>query len=164
MESRYDLIISGAGPSGSLLGYLMSREGINTLIIEKQEFPRYKICAGGLQHRSLALIPFDIEEVIQKSLHGILFSYKGKDVFVRKYSKPIIHTVDRREFDLFLVKKALESGCTARFGEAVTGYDYEKNGLRVTTDRKEYGAKILVGADGDKGGSPPEPGQGKQNT
>ena len=103
MESRYDVIISGAGPSGSLLGYFLSREGINTLIIEKQEFPRYKICAGGIQHRTLELIPFDITKILHKSLHGILFTYRGRDDFKRKYENPIIHTVDRREFDSFPV-------------------------------------------------------------
>ncbi|MCD4669580.1 MAG: hypothetical protein K8S14_03965 [Actinomycetia bacterium] len=50
MESKYDTIISGAGPSGS--------------------FPRHKICAGGLQHRALALIPFDVGKVLQKSFSG----------------------------------------------------------------------------------------------
>jgi flavin-dependent dehydrogenase len=42
MDSRYDVIISGAGPSGSLLGYLLASKGISTLILEKQEFPRHK--------------------------------------------------------------------------------------------------------------------------
>lgn len=151
MESRYDVIISGAGPSGSLLGYLLSSKGINTLIIEKQSFPRYKICAGGLQHRSLDLIPFDIGKVIQKSLHGIYFSYRGRDIFTKKYNLPIIHTVDRREFDSFLAEKAQENGCTLRFDETITGYDLEEEGVRVNTDKGLYLGKILAGADGIRG-------------
>ncbi|MCL4386500.1 MAG: FAD-dependent monooxygenase [Cyanobacteria bacterium] len=35
MEKVYDVIISGAGPSGSVLGYLLSKNNINTLILEK---------------------------------------------------------------------------------------------------------------------------------
>lgn len=151
MEPRYDVIISGAGPSGSLLGYLLSAKGINTLIIEKQKFPRKKICAGGLQHRILALIPFDISGVIQKSIHGILFTYKGGDGFLWKHDHPIIHTTDRKEFDSFMVKKAQDSGCAVKFGERVTGYENEKEGVRVDTDRGAYRAKVIAGADGMRG-------------
>ena len=97
MESRYDVIISGAGPSGSLLGFLLSQNNIKTLVIDKKNFPRYKICAGGLQDRILELIPFDINSMIHKSFESILFSLKGRDNFSRIYGKPIIHTVDRME-------------------------------------------------------------------
>jgi geranylgeranyl reductase family protein len=151
MKSRYDVIISGAGPSGSLLGYFLSREGINTLIIEKQEFPRYKICAGGLQHRTLELIPFDIMETIHMSIHGILFTYRGRDGFARRHPEPVIHTVDRKEFDTFLAQKAWENGCTMRFSEKVEDYENEKDGLRVSTDKNIFRSKILVGADGIRG-------------
>lgn len=151
MELRYDIIISGAGPSGSLLGYLLSTEGINTLIIEKKDFPRHKICAGGLQHRVLALIPFDVEKVLQKSFNGILFTYRRRDSFSRKYESPILYTVDRREFDFYLAKMAQKKGCTIRFGEKVTGFECGKTGLMVRTDKNKFRSKILVGADGIRG-------------
>ncbi len=88
MESRYDVIISGAGPAGSLLGFLLSQNNIRTLIIDKKNFPRYKICAGGLQDRSLELIPFDIDGTIHRSFESILFSLKGRDSFSKEYGSP----------------------------------------------------------------------------
>lgn len=151
MKSNYDIIISGAGPAGSLLGYLLSLEGINTLIIEKKAFPRYKICAGGLQHRTLSLIPFDIKEVLQKTINGIKFTYRGRDSFTRTYKSPIIYTVDRREFDLYLAKKAQKKGCTIRFEEKVIAFDHDGAGLIVKTDKNKFRSKILVGADGIRG-------------
>ncbi len=125
MKPRYDVIISGAGPSGSLLGFLFSQNNIDTLIIDKKNFPRYKTCAGGLQDRTIDLIPFDIKNTIQKRLDSILFSFRGRDSFSRKYSSTIIHPVDRREFDYFLAARAIENGCIVRFGEEVI--DFESN-------------------------------------
>jgi flavin-dependent dehydrogenase len=80
MDEIYDVIISGGGPSGSLLGFLLSSKNINTLIIEKEIFPRYKTCAGGIAHRTLKILPFNIDEVIEKNIYGIYFSQKNKDI------------------------------------------------------------------------------------
>jgi geranylgeranyl reductase family protein len=151
MGSKFDVIISGCGPSGSLLGYLLSSEGIKTLIIEKKNFPRYKICAGGLQHRVLTLIPFDVSSVIEKSLKRIFFSFRGKDSFLREYDSYLIHTVDRRKFDFFMAEIARENGCTISFGENVKDYEQETKYLTVFTDRGNYRSSILVGADGIRG-------------
>ena len=44
----YDLIIIGGGPSGASAGRRAGKLGLNTLLLEKEEFPRYKPCGGGL--------------------------------------------------------------------------------------------------------------------
>ena len=147
----YDVIISGGGPSGTLLGYYLSQNGIKTLIIEKNTFPRQKVCAGGIQHRILDLIPFDITPVVEKTITGIYFSYKNRDIFLKRYSNPILYTVDRRKFDDFFAGKAAKSGCEIRFGEETRDYRSSVTSIQLVTDKKKYNAKILVGADGIKG-------------
>ncbi len=151
MKNKYDVIISGAGPSGSLLGFLLSCSGKNTLIIEKKKFPRYKICAGGIQHRALAMLPFKIGEVIEKNIYGILFSLKHRDLFVKKYDDPIMYTVDRSKFDLFMAEKAINNGCEMRFEEEVKAYDVTDSEVSVETGKGKYFSKILIGADGIRG-------------
>ena len=44
----YDLIIIGGGPSGASAGRKAGKLGLNTLLLEKEKFPRYKPCGGGL--------------------------------------------------------------------------------------------------------------------
>ncbi|MFC2145087.1 NAD(P)/FAD-dependent oxidoreductase [Actinomycetota bacterium] len=151
MESRYDVIISGAGPSGSLLGFLLTRNNIKTLIIDKKNFPRYKICAGGLQDRILELIPYDISSTVHNSFESILFSLKGRDNFSRIYGSPIIHTVDRTEFDYFLADKAINNGSSVNFGEEVIDFESNNSGINVKTNKCKYNSKVLVGADGIRG-------------
>lgn len=151
MEPRYDVIISGAGPSGSLLGFLLSQNNIKTLLIDKKNFPRYKICAGGLQDRILEFIPFNINSIIHKSFKSILFSLKGRDNFSKIYGSPIIHTVDRGEFDHFLAERAMESGCSIKFGEEVIDFESNNSDIIVETEKHRYNTKILIGADGIRG-------------
>ena len=151
MDEIYDVIISGGGPSGSLLGFLLSSKNINTLIIEKEIFPRYKTCAGGIAHRTLKILPFNIEKVIEKNIYGIYFSQKIKDICLKRYTEPIIYTVDRKKFDFFIASKAKDSGCNFKFGEKVEGYDNTGNHIIVKTDKNKYYAKVLAGADGTRG-------------
>lgn len=151
MDEIYDVIISGGGPSGSLLGFLLSSKNINTLIIEKEIFPRYKTCAGGIAHRTLKILPFNIEKVIEKNIYGIYFSQKNKDICLKRYTEPIIYTVDRKKFDFFIASKAKDRGCNFKFGEKVEGYDNTGNHIIVKTDKNKYHAKVLAGADGIRG-------------
>lgn len=151
MDENYDVIISGGGPSGSLLGFLLSSKNINTLIIEKEIFPRYKTCAGGITHRALKILPFNIEEVIEKSIYGIYFSQKNRDICLKRYAEPIIYTVDRKKFDFFIADRAKDSGCKFKFGEKVESYDNSGNYVIIKTDKKKYYTKVLAGADGARG-------------
>lgn len=50
MEYQYDVLIIGGGPSGSTLATYLAREGVNVLVLEKEEFPR--------EHVGESLLPF----------------------------------------------------------------------------------------------------------
>src|SRR5665811_317720 len=111
MKNNFDVIISGCGPAGSILGYLLAQNNISTLILEKAIFPRKKICAGGIQHRTLKLIPYDVSKVIEKTIYGIYFSLANTDIIHKKSDSPIMYTVERSIFDNLLAGKANDSGC-----------------------------------------------------
>src|SRR5450830_65189 len=148
MKKNFDVIISGAGPSGSLLGYLLSKKNISTLILEKEIFPRYKVCAGGIQWKALQLLPYDINEIIEKKIYGIYFARRLKDIFYKKYSEPLIYTFERTKLDDFMAKKAIESGCSINFSEKIKNFEINENEVKVFTQKDIYFSKILVGADG----------------
>jgi geranylgeranyl reductase family protein len=151
MNNNFDVIISGCGPAGSILGYLLAENNISVLILEKAIFPRKKICAGGIQHRALKLIPFDVSPVIEKTIYGIYFSLANKDIIHKKNEDPIIYTVERAIFDNFLAGKAGSSGCLIQYGDGLADYEVLDDYVAVQTGKSSYKAKILVGADGVRG-------------
>jgi flavin-dependent dehydrogenase len=148
MKKKFDVIISGAGPSGSLLGYLLSKKNINTLILEKEVFPRYKVCAGGIQWKALQFLPYDISEIIEKKIYGIYFARRLKDIFYKRYCEPLIYTFERTKLDDFMAKRAIDAGCSINFSEKIKNFEIEKDGVKVLTEKSIYFSKILVGADG----------------
>jgi flavin-dependent dehydrogenase len=151
MKNNFDIIISGCGPAGSILGYLLAQNNISTLILEKAVFPRKKICAGGIQHRTLKLIPFNVSEVIEKTIYGIYFSLANKDIIHKDSENPIMYTVERCIFDNLLASKANDSGCRIQYSEGLTDYEVFNEYVEVYTGKSSYRAKILAGADGIRG-------------
>jgi geranylgeranyl reductase family protein len=63
-DSSYDadVIVVGAGPSGSAAAYWMATAGLDVLLLEKTSFPREKVCGDGLTPRGTrALIELGID-------------------------------------------------------------------------------------------------------
>jgi flavin-dependent dehydrogenase len=46
LESRYDIVIIGAGPAGAAAAQAIRGHGLDSVIIEKARLPRYKMCSG----------------------------------------------------------------------------------------------------------------------
>ena len=64
-EDDADVIVVGAGPSGSTAAYYLAQAGLNVLLIEKSRFPRDKVCGDGLTPRavkSLVAMGVDVSE------------------------------------------------------------------------------------------------------
>ena len=51
-NDRYDVIVVGAGSAGSTASYILSKNSLRVLLIDKYLFPRDKLC-GGLLHKDL---------------------------------------------------------------------------------------------------------------
>ncbi|MDB5939740.1 MAG: dependent oxidoreductase [Polaromonas sp.] len=56
MKTRFDAIIMGAGPAGSTAAALLARAGWSVALVEKQRFPRRKVCGECLAASNLPLL------------------------------------------------------------------------------------------------------------
>ncbi|MBK5281076.1 MAG: geranylgeranyl reductase family protein [Nitrospiraceae bacterium] len=144
----YDTLVVGMGPAGATAAYELSRAGLSVLAIEKQAHPRYKVCGGGLSARIDRILEDDYKSVVEHTIYGIQFSFRGADPFFLDSSSPIAYMVMRDRFDHFLVEKARRVGTEVHEGELATSYLQLPDGIEVTTDRGRYLAKVLIGADG----------------
>ena len=143
-----DILIVGAGPSGSLLGYLLARDGYTVRIIDKATFPRDKVCGGGISHKTIELLPFDISSIVQKRLKGAFLTYQNCHTVVKDLGDRAGAAVLRSDFDHFLLQKSIDAG--ARFDGNTEFMKAEKVGDRVTvaTSRGAINTRYVVGADG----------------
>ena len=57
-----DVLIVGGGPAGSACARQLARAGLDVLIIDKQEFPRDKVCAGWITPAVVESLELDCAE------------------------------------------------------------------------------------------------------
>ncbi len=154
---KHEIIIVGAGPAGistalhlaNLAPELVSR----TLILEKAHHPRPKLCGGGILPDAevvLGQLGLDITEVPHVDVDWAHFDFDGKGMKMRgaKDGKFAFRTIRRYEFDAWLASKARERGFTIHEDTTVKSITATETGVVVTTNKGEYRAAIVVGADG----------------
>ena len=56
MRSVFDAVIVGAGPAGSSAAILLARAGWSVALVEKQRFPRRKVCGECIAASNLPLL------------------------------------------------------------------------------------------------------------
>ena len=56
MSNKYQVVVVGAGPAGSSAAYFLGKSGIKTLLLDKYDFPRDKLCGGAISPRALSVL------------------------------------------------------------------------------------------------------------
>lgn len=161
--SDADVIVVGAGPSGSATSYYLAQQGLKVLLLEKTEFPREKVCGDGLTPRSVKqLLDMGIEPteengwIKNKGLRIIAGKHRLELKWPELESFPnygLIRT--RHDFDQILAKRAEQVGVDLRQNTRVLGPIRDDQTGRIvgvnaktTAGNVSYRAPFVVAADG----------------
>jgi geranylgeranyl reductase family protein len=143
----YDVLIVGGGPAGSTLAYSLKDSGLKIAILDKQGFPRQKICAGWVTPEVMRVLNVDLEDyangrVLQK-ISGFKISQLGQKQVESKYpGDPVSYGIRRIEFDDYLLQRC---GAELILEEAFKKMEKNSDGWLVN---ERYQAKLVVGAGG----------------
>ena len=134
-----DVIVVGAGPSGSTAAFYLAQAGLNVLLIEKSRFPRDKVCGDGLTPRavkSLIAMGVDVSEeagwLRNKGLRVIGGGMRLELDWPELSSWPGYGLVrPRSSLDEQLARRAQAAGVKLLEGTTVTGPVLNDNGRIV---------------------------------
>ena len=144
-----EVLVVGAGPAGAACGIRLMQAGVDCLVIDRAQFPRDKICAGGMTPRAWKLLEriapgftYDYNEIGR-----ITLSLENKLCLDIEAAEPI-RVVQRRVFDSSLLDYYISNG--GRFcREAFRAVEEKEDYLLVTCiSGQKIKCRYLVGADG----------------
>lgn len=99
-----EVIIVGGGPAGSTAAWRLRRAGIDTLLLDKEAFPRLKLCAGWITPEVVTDLALDIPAYPHRFLtfRRLQMNFRG----VRLPVPCVQHSIRRYEFDAWLLQRA----------------------------------------------------------
>ena len=154
---QFDVIICGAGPAGSTCALGLFDAGLNVALLDKQSFPREKICGdayGGYTYKILNTISPKFGEKLIALKQGAMIK-RAKFVSPKKHVveirlKGFFSSLPRTVFDNFLLQMVKEETQTTIFENTTAQkVSIEKDHVLVITHNgKELKAKMVIGCDG----------------
>lgn len=137
----HDVVIVGAGPGGSTVGYYLAKQGLDVLLLDKADFPRDKTCGDGLTPRALTILEDMglLSELLPlgSRLNRVeIASATGQTVeapFPGKNGRPgYTLIVPRLTLDDTLRSHAIAHGAQFQSQVRVTGVEANTKGVKIT--------------------------------
>lgn len=142
-----DVLIIGGGPAGSTLAWALRHAGLKIAILDKENFPRQKVCAGWVTPAVMQELEIDLDDYasgrILQPVNGFRISQIGQKQVQSHYpGGPVSYGIRRIEFDHYLLQR-----CQAelRTGEAFKRMERTDHGWCVNGDIE---TRLVVGAGG----------------
>ncbi len=154
--TAWDALVVGAGPAGSAAAAVLASRGARVLLVEKDRFPRSKVCGEFLSAEAMASIDrIGAREALEAALperieEGSLHLSNGASVPFRLPAPAL--GVSRRVLDTLLAQRAAALGAQVRFDTRVRAIEGSlREGFRVRfveggAAEEETEARVVVGA------------------
>jgi len=142
-----DILIVGGGPAGSSCAWRLKDSGLDVAILDKQVFPRDKVCGGWITPQVLTALDIQPAEYgcgrVLQPITGFRIGCIGSaSPSETDYGAPVSYGIRRREFDAYLLKR-----CRARVyqGVSLSSLRRTNNGWIANGNLQ---ARLVVGAGG----------------
>ncbi len=144
---QVDVLIVGGGPAGSTLAWALRDSGLAVTILDKQIFPRDKVCAGWVTPAVMEELQINLDDYARgrtlQPITGFRVSQLGKkEVETLYHDKPVSYGIRRCEFDDYLLQR---SGAERVLGQAFKSMVWLGDNWLVNDNIQ---ARLVVGAGG----------------
>jgi len=176
-QLRFDVAILGTGMSGTILGAILARKGVDVVMIDEKPHPRFTVGESTIPHTSLLLSilaeRYGIPEIdhltypdrIAKHICTTCGIKRSFGFSYHRQNEPYDHRMGlqfgtsskdeshlfRQDIDAYLLYVAIKYGATARLDERISSLSIDKIGVTIETDsHATIHAKYVVDATGHK--------------
>jgi menaquinone-9 beta-reductase len=151
----FDVAIVGGGPGGSSCAAFCAMAGLQSLLLDREKFPREKVCGDCLNPACWPVLErLALAEKMRDLPHSKLCSVAfiaidGREVIVDlPLGADCEISVKRSLFDDLLLRRASELGADVHEQITVTGLSRNNHWNIETASGETFHARMLIGADG----------------
>src|SRR6266403_125163 len=151
----FDVAIVGGGPAGSSCGAFCAMAGLQSLVLDREKFPREKVCGDCLNPSCWPVLERlelanRVRDLPHSKLRSVAFiAIDGREVIIDLPSGTNCEiSVKRSLFDDLLLRRARELGANVHEQTTVTGLSRNDHWNIETASGEFFQARILIGADG----------------
>ena len=148
----YDVAIVGGGLAGLALAIQCARAGYVTLLFEKEDYPRHKVCGEYISNESKPFLESLGVPLSNMSLPDIK-RFMATDVYGNEYPFPLPlggFGISRYQLDELLYQLALDAGVEVHTQEKVMNLHFTGKIFQIETDKGQYTAKMAAGSFGKR--------------
>ena len=162
----YDVIIIGAGITGSFAAAELARLGYHVGVLEKQQQPGLKTsCTGIVSHECLEMLHMDRSLIQYEARSARIFAPSGKYLRVERENAQA-YILDRPGLDRMMAHNAQQNGAEFYFATPVTAIRHENQYMEVEATPVEaekvlFRARCVIIACGAAGGLTQSAGLGR---
>ena len=151
-----DVAIVGGGPAGSSCAAFCAAAGLRTLVIEREKFPREKVCGDCINPACWPVLErLEVAPEIRKTAHGALDAVEFISIGGKKLRVDLPRgdhaeiAVKRSLFDHLLLNRARALGAGVREEATVIALDRNTAGYwKIDIVQETLLARVVIGADG----------------
>lgn len=152
MQSKTDVAVIGAGPSGSFSALTAAKMGAEVVVCEEhREIGLPSHCAGHVSIRGLKCLGLRLSaKVVENQIRGAVFYSPSGHEFRVRLASPVTYVIDRTRFDKHLAQLAEKAGAKFLLGTRVKSLLLDR-GFAHGVSLKSGGnltSKIVIDAEG----------------
>lgn len=155
MTDVFDAVVVGAGPAGSSAAVVLAEAGHRVLVLEKDVFPRHKVCGEFLSADALPSLErigarAAVEEATPERISRGTLHLSGGTAVAFEVPAPALG-ISRFRFDRLLAERAGAAGADVRFGARVlsarpAGPEAFRVAFTHRQSESEVEARAVIGA------------------
>ena len=152
IPSNFDVIIIGGGLAGLSSAIHLSKNNLSVLVIEKNEYPKQKVCGEYISNEVLPYLDFlgiDVFKLGAKKINRFELS-TPKNKLVKAQLPLGGFGISRFCLDHELAKKAIENKAII-IQDTVEDVEFNEDSFSIYTKLTSYRSKIVIGAYGKRG-------------
>jgi menaquinone-9 beta-reductase len=144
-----DVLIVGGGPAGSSCAWGLRGKGLDVAILDRQTFPRDKVCGGWITPQVLSELGIDPGEYAHDRVLQPITAFRtgwiGGPALETDYQAVISYGIRRREFDEYLLGRSRRLGARVLDPAALASLRRDDGGWIVNDTIR---TRLVVGAGG----------------